>query len=136
MEECIKPALNNGEVVICDRFTDSTIAYQGYGRSLPINTIRQVNDLVVGDLEPDLTILLDISPVAGIARHSQKTDRFELNYNTKEVMEFHDRVRMGYLELAAKDPGRWLVLDAQLKPSEITRLIFKKLEPLLETLSS
>lgn len=136
VQENIKPALDNGEIVICDRFVDSTIAYQGYGRCLPIPKVKQVNDLVVGNLEPDLTILLDISPIEGIARHSDKRDRFELNYKTKEVMEFHNRVRKGYLELASKDPGRWLVLDAHLKPSEITRLICDKLEPLLETLNS
>ena len=136
VQEGIKPALDNGEVVICDRFVDSTIAYQGYGRCLPIHKVRQVNDLAVGDLEPDLTILLDITPIEGISRHSEKKDRFEFNYKTKEAMEFHDRVRRGYLELASKDPGRWLVLDARLKPSEITRLIFDKLEPLLETLNS
>jgi dTMP kinase len=108
VETVINPALQEGKVVICDRFTDSTVVYQGFGRELDMQTVEMVNNLATGGLKPDLTILMDILPGVGLARkRGQKRDRFE-----KESLTFHNRIRKGYLELAAKEPDRWLVIDA------------------------
>ena len=110
VDEVIRPALKAGKIVICDRYTDSTIAYQGYGRRIDIDTIKNINDVATGVLKPDLTVLLDISVDEGFARkRGQEPDRFE-----QEDKAFHQRVRKGYLKLAAEEPQRWLVIDASL----------------------
>jgi len=103
----ILPALTRGSIVVCDRYSDSTTAYQGYGRRLSLATVASVNRLADGGLRPDLVILLDMEPARALERKRRWRDRFE-----GESAEFHERVRAGYLELAATDPDRWLVLDA------------------------
>lgn len=119
----IRPALRNGQVVVCDRFSDSSLAYQGHGRGVPLETVVRLNNIATGGLMPSLTILLDLPPEQGLARKSNRTsDRFE-----SEDLEFHRRVRAGYLELAAGSPDRWLVVDASLTPAEVTRLIAARL---------
>jgi dTMP kinase len=128
LDEVVRPALKTGKIVICDRFTDSTIAYQGYGRGIDIETIKKVNSLATGTLKPDLTMLLDISPEAGFARKTgQEPDRFE-----KEDRAFHRRVRKGYLKLAADEPRRWLVIDAALPKEKIKQMIWQKVSSLIE----
>jgi dTMP kinase len=128
VETVIKPALKEGKVVICDRFTDSTIVYQGFGRQLDMETIEKINTLATGGLKPDLTILMDILPGIGLARkRGQKRDRFE-----KESLSFHNRIRRGYLELAAKDPERWLVIEAGKSKQDIARQIWQKVRELLK----
>jgi len=128
MDEVVRPALQTGKIVICDRYTDSTIAYQGYGRRVDIETIRKVNSLATGTLKPDLTVLLDISPEAGFARKTgQEPDRFE-----KEDRVFHRRVRAGYLKLAEEEPRRWLVIDAALPKEKIKQMIWQKVSSLIE----
>ena len=110
----IKPALESGATVICDRFTDSTLAYQGYARGLDIEAVRYMNKSATGGLVPDLTILIDLDPEAGLkralARIKEKKgaleDRFE-----KESILFHEKVRDGYLLLAGEEPGRIKVVD-------------------------
>jgi len=102
----IRPALDDGTIVICDRFADSTFAYQGYGRGLDLERLRQLNDWATGGLVPDLTVLLDLPVVAGLQRKHTETDVFQL-----EDVEFHQRVRQGYLALARSEPSRWLVTD-------------------------
>ena len=127
VETVINPALQEGKVVICDRFTDSTVVYQGFGRELDMQTVEMVNNLATGGLKPDLTILMDILPGVGLARkRGQKRDRFE-----KESLTFHNRIRKGYLELAAKEPDRWLVIDASKNKEDIAREIWQKVRQLL-----
>ncbi len=103
VEEVIKPALSEGKIVICDRFLDATVAYQGYGRGLDIGLVNELNHLVTRGLKPDLTILLDIEVPQGMrrARGDKKGDRIE-----QEKTAFHQRVRAGYLRLAAEEPER------------------------------
>jgi len=125
--EVIRPALKTGKVVICDRYTDSTIAYQGYGRKVDIDIIRNINEVATIALKPDLTILLDISIDEGFARKKgQKPDRFE-----KEDRSFHQMVREGYLKLSAEEPQRWLVIDASLSKEKIKQIIWEKVNNLL-----
>jgi dTMP kinase len=127
VEEVIQLALKNGKVVICDRHTDSTLAYQGYGRGLDIDLIKQMNGAAVGQLKPDLTILLDIHFETGIARKAnRKHDRFE-----QADISFHNKVRQGYLTLAQQEPERWLVIDATLPKNQISRIIREKVLQLL-----
>lgn len=126
--EVIRPSLKQGKVVICDRFADSTIVYQGYGRGLDLETIKKVNELATQGIEPDLTILLDIPTRAGLDRKGSKTnDRFET-----ENITFHNKVRHGYLKLAAKQPQRWLVIDATLPRARIGKIIWERVSVLLQ----
>lgn len=130
--DVIRPALEKGEVVLCDRFTDSTIVYQGYGRGVPMERVEAVNKAATGGLVPDLTMFLDLSPEEGMRRRSTTRDRFEQGFEQREITDFHQRVRQGYLELASKEPERWLILDARLSPPQVARLIWQKVEPLVE----
>ena len=109
VEELIRPALERGDIVLCDRFSDSTTAYQGAGRSLNEADLETLHALATGGLEPDLTILLDLAPTMGLERasHRGEADRIEL-----ESITFHERVREGFLELAARYPERLRVVDA------------------------
>ncbi|MFA4917859.1 MAG: dTMP kinase [Thermodesulfovibrionales bacterium] len=109
IEEVILPALNRGAVVITDRFTDSTFAYQGYGRGIDLDLLESIDKIATNGLRPDMTMLLDLDVETGLKRNRRinKTDRLEL-----EDVEFHQRVRKGYHELAAKEPERIKVLDA------------------------
>ncbi len=108
VDELIIPALKEGKLVICDRYTDSTVAYQGYGRSLDLNLISQLNAMSTQGLTPELTILFDLESEKGLGRlHPGGHDRME-----REAIEFHHRVRQGYLELVKKEPQRWQVIDA------------------------
>jgi len=102
----IKPALERGEIILCDRFTDSTIAYQGFGLGLPLEWLMQLNTIVTNGLAPDLTLLLDIDPEVGLKRSRRETV-FE-----RRSLDFHQRVRWGYLWLAKQEPHRIKVIDA------------------------
>ena len=127
VEEVVRPALKAGKIVVCDRYTDSTIAYQGYGRRLDISRIKNINSLATDALKPDLTVLMDIPVEEGFARKTgQEPDRFE-----KEAKAFHQRVRKGYLRLAAEEPERWLVIDARLSKEIIKQIIWQKVSSLL-----
>ncbi len=123
----IKPSLESGKVVICDRYADSTTAYQGYGRGLDLETVMTINNAATWGLKPDLTVLLDISAEEGLARkRAKKQDRFE-----QENIAFHQRVREGYLKLAADDPERWLVIDASQSKEKIAEIIWQRVSELL-----
>ena len=127
LDEVVRPALKAGKIVICDRYTDSTVAYQGYGRGVDIETIKNVDALATGTLKPDLTVLLDISPEEGFARkNGQEPDRF-----MQADKSFHQRVRKGYLRIAAEKPQRWLVIDAGLSKERIKQIIWEKISSLL-----
>jgi dTMP kinase len=109
IDGCIRPALEAGRWVLCDRFTDASYAYQGAGRGLGDDPVRWLEEQVQGGLRPDLTLLLDADPAIGLARAGARgaADRFE-----RERLEFFERVRAGYLARAAADPGRFRVIDA------------------------
>jgi len=127
VETVIQPAVNENIHVISDRFTASTIAYQGHGQGLDLTEITRLNQLVCSGLTPDLTILLDI-PVALIpSRKSDETlDKFDLASS-----EFHQKVRQGYLSIAMQDPNQWLVLDATKSQQTLSEEIWAKIRPLL-----
>jgi dTMP kinase len=115
VEEVIRPALTQGKIIIADRYLDSTIAYQGYGRGLDLVFLQDLNRICTGGLNPDLTLLLDIDPREGQKRRQKGIpDRLE-----KEGLEFQTRIRDGYLELWGKEPDRIKRLDARLNPSEL-----------------
>ena len=107
----LQPHLARGGVVLCDRFADSTLAYQGYGRLLDLDTLRQITQFATGGLVPALTICLDLPVVEGL-RRKQGGDQAEWNRMERERLDFQERVRRGYLALAAAEPQRWFVLDA------------------------
>ncbi|MBI4314775.1 MAG: dTMP kinase [Chloroflexi bacterium] len=115
VREVIRPHLDKGEIVICDRYRDSSLAYQGYGHGLPLDTIRAVSAFATDALAPDLTLLLDIDPERGIQR--KQAHNAEWNRMDDYALAYHRRVRQGFLALAAAEPGRWRVLNAD-KPAE------------------
>jgi len=122
VEEIIKPALAQGVIVLIDRFFDSTTAYQGYGRGLPLKEIQRLNVFATGGLRPDLTILLDVEIEEGLKRRekSGKKDRIDI-----ESLKFHQKVREGYLEMARENPHRWRIVDASRSPEEVFEEIKK-----------
>ncbi len=122
----ICPALQEGKVVICDRFSNSTLAYQGYGRGLELSVVEMVNGLAARELKPGLIILLDLPPEQGLARKRERRDPFEM-----EGLSFHHRVREGYLKMAAAEPNRWLVIDASLPRGEIAEIIWERVSQLI-----
>lgn len=129
VRDVIRPALERGEVVLCDRYTDSTLAYQGYGRGLSLDHLRAVNHIATEGLPPNFTILLDVPPEAGLARkdHERLGDSIG-----KEPLEFHERVRSGYLELARREPKRLAVVDASLPSERVTELAWQHLQRFLD----
>jgi dTMP kinase len=127
LEEIIKPNLEKGNIVICDRYADSTTAYQSYGRGLGLETVEAVNESAMQGIKPALTILLDLPVEAGLARKKgEKRDRFE-----QETIAFHRRVRQGYLTMAEAEPDRWLVVDAAQSRDKIAAIIWQKVSQLL-----
>lgn len=126
VDELIRPGLAQGRVVITDRYTDSSIAYQGAGRDLGADEIRQLQHWAVGGLFPDLTVLLDVRPDVGRSRRGDVHDRLE-----SEADEFHAAVRQGFLDLAAREPERYLVLDAGGAPDEIHARVLARLDVVL-----
>lgn len=126
VEEVISPALASGAVVVSDRFGDSTLAYQGYGRGLDVEELRRWNDEATGRLKPDLTVLLDLPvDVALMRRQPRGGDRFEAGLVQADAADvaFHLRVREGFLTMASEEPERWLVVDATMPRGEVARLI-------------
>ncbi len=119
--EVIRPALDRGEIVVCDRFADSTLAYQGYGSGLDLAALRSLQALATGGLRPDLTLLLDLPAEVGLARRSrgpaQEVTRFEAG--RAFATEFHGRVRQGFLELARAEPERWRLVPSDAPPEVV-----------------
>jgi dTMP kinase len=126
--EVILPALASHDVVICDRFGDSSVAYQGHGRGLGLNHVRVANLIATQGLLPDLTVVLNVGVDLGLTRKKGETapDR-----TGGEAPDFHERVRRGYLALATEEPERFMVVDGTLPAKEITERIWQRLEPLL-----
>jgi dTMP kinase len=112
--QVIRPALEAGKVVICDRYADSTLAYQGYGHGNDLDLLRRLLDFATGGLQPDLTLLLDVDVEDGIRR--KLSGGSEWNRMDAYTLAFHQRVRQGYLELAHAEPGRWVIVDASQPP--------------------
>lgn len=125
VETLVLPALDRGEVVITDRYVDSTLAYQGAGRALDRDELEEVSRWATGDLRPHLTVVLDLEPEAGLGRFEER-DRIE-----GEGLAFHQRVRQSFLDLAAHDPEHYLVVDARGTIDEIAALIAARVTPLL-----
>ena len=126
VESVIVPALDRGAVVVTDRYVDSSLAYQGAGRSQQLGEVARLNHWATGGLVPDLTILLDLPPTAGLGRRARSADRLEA-----EPTEFHERVRAGFLALAQAEPERYLVLDASRPADELSHEIQDRLRDLL-----
>lgn len=125
VDHVVIPALERGEVVITDRYVDSALAYQGAGRTLGVGEVEQVNRWATADLRPHLTVVLDLAPQAGLGRFTER-DRIE-----GQSLEFHQRVRQGFLDLAAADPDHYLVLDARAPVEEIAAAIRQRVEAVL-----
>ena len=121
----VKPAVEKGEIVLCDRHIDSTVAYQGYGRGLDINEINMLNNLATGGKKPDLTLVFDVDVETSMKRVGKEKDRME-----SAGIEFHNRVRNGYLELAKQEPTRIKVLDATKTIEEIHEKVVEIVEKL------
>ena len=130
VEHVISPALRDGKIVLCDRYTDSTLAYQGYGRGIDLNLVRKLNRIANRGLQPDLTLLLDCPVAVGLSRTAERfaiqassappEDRFE-----RENKDFHEKVRAGFLEMAGAEPRRFRVIDASRSVDEVTQEILR-----------
>jgi dTMP kinase len=129
VEQVVRPRLALGEIVLSDRYADSTVAYQGYGHQQDLEQVRALVKYATGGLVPDLTILLDVDVKVGIARKSNSQEWNRLDAYT---LEFHRRVRAGYLEMVKREPNRWAVVDAGKEWDEVQKqlriVILKKLE--------
>ena len=138
VEEVIAPALARGEAVVSDRFADSTLAYQGYGRGLDLEDLRRLNTIATKGLTPDLTVLLDMSVEASVQRRAPRAaDRFEAELSGQQDVgaskhTFHEKVRQGFLTLAQKEPDRWMVVDATLPRRKVSRLVRARVVDLLK----
>ena len=125
--QIIEPAIRSGKNILSDRFTASTIAYQGYGRGLNISNIVSLNKLATGQIEPDLNILLDLAPEVALSRISgRKKDSFD-----NSELSFHKRVRQGFIDQAQSNKSKWLVLDANLPAQQLSIEIWHKVKTLL-----
>jgi dTMP kinase len=128
VEEVIRPRLERGELVLCDRYSDSTLAYQGYGRGLDLDALRRLQLQATGGLQPDLTILLNLPIETGLSRIPRTAqDRLD-----RETTTFHQRVRAGYQEMAAADPRRWREVDAAAGEDQVAQRILGLVSEVLQ----
>ena len=126
LKEVIRPALESGAIVLCDRFSDATLAYQGYGRGLDLTMIHALDRLVTAGMRPDLTVLLDVEAAVGLARARGRNNQQGLEAEARfenEALAFHERVRQGYLALAREAPDRMKIVDAALPPLRVQEKI-------------
>ena len=128
--ERILPAIAKGEIVLCDRFMDSTTVYQGVARQIDIQAVAAINRFAVGEARPDLTILIDLSPEVGMARVHARSDG-QLDRIEQEAIEFFQAVRAGYLKLAESEPERFLVLDGSASVEVLEQQIWAAVQPRL-----
>ena len=117
VKEVIMPALAQGQIVLSDRYADSTLAYQGFGRQLDLETLVRITNFATGGLIPDMTLFLDVDVKAGLARRT--VGQAEINRMDLQEIEFYERVRTGYLTLATQEPERWIIIDANRPVDEI-----------------
>jgi dTMP kinase len=129
VDEVIRPALASGQIVLCDRFTDSTLAYQGHGRGLDPSVILELDHIACRGLKPDVTVLIDIDPETSLARARRRNERFGQDESRidDEHAEFHARVRNGYLALARREPGRFVLIDGGASIGDVARCIAEAL---------
>jgi dTMP kinase len=135
LAEKIIPALEAGQVVLCDRFSDATLAYQGYGRGLDIEVIRALDRIVTAGLHPHLTVLLDLDVVAGLSRARGRNSSSGLEHEGRfenEDTAFHERVRQGYLALAKAEPDRIRVVNAARTPAEVQKDVRRIVDDVLK----
>lgn len=125
VEQVLKPALAQGVIVLSDRFADSTLAYQGYGNEAPIEPLRAILSFATGGLKPDLTLLFDVQSEIGLKR--RQVNREEWNRLDDKNLQYHRRVREGYLRLAAEEPDRWIILDAGQPTELVTREVVRRM---------
>lgn len=126
VKQVIRPALARGQIVICDRFAGSTVAYQAYGRGVDLGLVNSLNEFAVDGVKPDLTVLLDLGVEQALGRKKSRGDCFE-----REEYSFHLRVRDGYLKQAAANPDKWLVVDAGLPVEQVEQVVWARVQPLL-----
>jgi len=130
--EVVRPALAAGQIVICDRYFDSTYAYQGYGRGLSLEALRYITNFATEGLKPDVTLYLDIDPEVGLQRRLKGGD--EMNRLDCEALAFHRRVRAGYMDLASAEPERWVCIDADAAVAIVQEKLRAALVPKLAAL--
>lgn len=132
--EFILPRLAEGFIVLCDRYVDSTFAYQGYGHGLDMEVLRCISQFATQGLRPDLTVYLDLDVTASLNRRRQahQTEAGELNRMDRQTIGFYNRVRQGYLELIAADPQRWRVIDASPSTAAVREAVHKETLPFIE----
>lgn len=130
VEQVIRPALERNSIVLCDRFTDSTLVYQGCGRGLDTAVVLELHRIACGNLRPDITILIDVDPETSLARAKRRNERTSGKESRidEESREFHERVRRGYLELAASEPDRFILIDGMHPVSEVAARIREAIE--------
>jgi dTMP kinase len=131
--QVIRPHLARGGVVLCDRYADSTLAYQGYGRGLDLATLGVITAFATGSLRPDLVVYLDIDAEAGLRRKQlhANDDASQWNRMEQEALAYHQRVRAGYLQMAAAEPGRWLLVDAGQAADAVQAAVQTRVQALL-----
>lgn len=136
IEQIVRPALQCGDVVICDRFTDATLAYQGNGRGLDCDLINQLNRLAAGDCRPDLTLLFDLPVTTGLGRarqrETQQQDSSEGRFE-REQLDFHQRIRDGYLAMAKAEPERFKIVDAAQPAPQVCQQVSKIVDNFIQT---
>ncbi len=131
INEVLLPAIKAGKAVLCDRFSDATEAYQGYGRGIPLKIVKAVIDQAREGLIPDLTVLLDLPPAKSLVRVRKRNIRNSLTDETRfddEELAFHERVREGYLAISGREPERFLILDGMASPDDLARKVMEELE--------
>ena len=133
VDEVIRPHLEKGDVVVLDRYADSTMAYQGFGHQNDLVLIKNLLDFATGGLKPDLTFLLDIDPEVGLQR--RQSGGGEWNRLDAYQLQYHQRVRLGYLQMAAAEPARWRIIDASQSPDMVKSTIQEVLLSFLSNLS-
>lgn len=135
VQTCIKPALEQGKIVLCDRFTDSTVAYQGYGRGMDIAELKMLNSLATQGIAPDLTIILDLDPQIGLARANARNK--EQNLTVKEgrfeaeTLEFHQKIRAGFLAMS-REEDRFFVVNAEQSAEQVFEIVCEKLQTMIK----
>jgi dTMP kinase len=135
VSEVIRPALDRGAVVVCDRFSDSTLAYQGYGDGVPQADLRALKLIAIGDINPDRTVLVDLPVASGLERRQSGATADLTRFETDSQAHgetFHERVRSGYLELARSEPERWRVVDGSTTPESVAEAVWSAVADLFD----